>query len=170
MPLFTGVRGETVWKIVEGLSRALHRRLEAVDRVPWTPLGRLLYPEFGVHPDFPNSFGRVIPRSSPNRYPEQLAVASSVGPVGATVRRTLRGLRDLDPFRARKRCAVRRMLRGRVSPIVAARPGGPLCADRVLSRVSSLTAAPPSCCSSLGAAFALPRSWPHRDGKMWLSA
>ena len=38
----------------------------------------------------------------------------------------------------RKRCAVRRMLRGRVSPIVPTRREAPLCADKVLFSFSSL--------------------------------
>src|SRR5215213_11066177 len=47
---------ETVWKIAEGPPRVLHRRLEAADRAPSNPLGRLQNPYFGIHPDFPNSF------------------------------------------------------------------------------------------------------------------
>jgi hypothetical protein len=34
----------------------LHQRLEAADRAPSTPLGRLRNPCFGIRPDFPNSF------------------------------------------------------------------------------------------------------------------
>jgi hypothetical protein len=37
----------------------------------------------------------------------------------------------------RKGCAVRRMRVGLASPILAVRPGGPLCADRDLVRSSS---------------------------------
>jgi hypothetical protein len=41
----------------------------------------------------------------------------------------------------RKGCAVRRMRVGLAPPILVVRPGGPLCADRVPVRFSSLTAA-----------------------------
>src|SRR5215203_1108129 len=58
--LFTQVRGETVWKIAQGLSSALLRRQEAADRGFFGPLERLRNPHFGAYPDFPNSFGRVI--------------------------------------------------------------------------------------------------------------
>src|SRR5215203_6029471 len=61
---------ETVWKIAEGLSRVVHRRLETADRAPSTPIGHLRDPYFGIHPTFPNSFsgwlraqGCVIPSS-----------------------------------------------------------------------------------------------------------
>jgi hypothetical protein len=37
LPLFTGVRGETVWKIAEGLSAALQRLQEVADRGPMGP-------------------------------------------------------------------------------------------------------------------------------------
>jgi hypothetical protein len=47
---------ETVWKIAEGLSRVLHRRLEAAYRAPLSPLDRLQNPCLGMHPNFPNSF------------------------------------------------------------------------------------------------------------------
>src|SRR5215210_6815490 len=51
---------ETVWKIAEGLSRVVHRRLETADRAPSTPIGRLRDPYFGIHPAFPNSFGEAV--------------------------------------------------------------------------------------------------------------
>jgi hypothetical protein len=37
LPLCTEVRGETVWKIAEGLSAVLHRRQEVADRGPIGP-------------------------------------------------------------------------------------------------------------------------------------
>src|SRR5918993_5165841 len=74
---FQTVSGETVWKIAEGLSRVLHRRLEATDRAPLSPLECLRNPYLGMHPDFPNSFGRVILRSSQARSSRKFAIRSS---------------------------------------------------------------------------------------------
>src|SRR5215210_9462703 len=56
---------ETVWKIAEGLSRVVHRRLETADRAPSTPIGRLRDPYFGIHPAFPNSFSNKDSRKPP---------------------------------------------------------------------------------------------------------
>src|SRR5215210_8945246 len=60
---------ETVWKIAEGLSRVVHRRLETADRAPSTPIGRLRDPYFGIHPAFPNSFGETVWKSSATGQP-----------------------------------------------------------------------------------------------------
>src|SRR5215204_6034886 len=63
-PLFTGVRGETVWKIAEGVTSAILWRQEATDRDSLDSSRPLSEPRFGTHSDFPNSFGRGILRSS----------------------------------------------------------------------------------------------------------
>src|SRR5215208_4112758 len=65
-PLFTGVRGETVWKIAEGVTSAILWRQEATDRDSLDSSWPLSEPRFGTHSDFPNSFGRGILRSSSN--------------------------------------------------------------------------------------------------------
>src|SRR5215204_7715960 len=57
-PLFTGVRGETVWKIAEGVTSAILWRQEATDRDSLDSSWPLSEPRFGTHSDFPNSFGR----------------------------------------------------------------------------------------------------------------
>jgi hypothetical protein len=61
--LFTRVCGETVWKIAEGFSTALHWRQEAADRHSFDTFWPLSEPPFGTHSDFPNSFGRGFLRS-----------------------------------------------------------------------------------------------------------
>jgi hypothetical protein len=49
MPLCSGVSGETVWKIAQGLSSALLRRQEAADRgFSLAPLERLRDPISGL--------------------------------------------------------------------------------------------------------------------------
>src|SRR5215203_2904649 len=63
-PLFTGVRGETVWKIAEGVTSAILWRQEATDRDSLDSSRPLSEPRFGTHSDFPNSFGIGILRSS----------------------------------------------------------------------------------------------------------
>jgi hypothetical protein len=67
LPLFTGVRGETVWKIAEGLSTALLGRQEMPDRGLIDPSWPLSEHSFGTYPEFPNSFGREILGSSTTR-------------------------------------------------------------------------------------------------------
>ena len=64
MPLFTEVRGETVWKIAEGVSSTLLWRQEAADRDFFDPSWPLSEPRFGINSEFPNSFGRGVLRSS----------------------------------------------------------------------------------------------------------
>ena len=63
--LFTRVCGETVWKIVRWCHRhTFHRRTAAINR----PLALLVdswRSHYEGYPDFPNSFGREIPRTSP---------------------------------------------------------------------------------------------------------
>src|SRR5829696_4649700 len=63
-PLCSGVRGETVWKIA---GRPLEGALLApggANRLLFAPSWRPYIPRFGTHSEFPNSFGRVILRSS----------------------------------------------------------------------------------------------------------
>jgi hypothetical protein len=62
--LFTGVRGETVWKIAEGVSRALLRQQKSPDRDSFDPSWPLSEPPFVTHSEFSNSFGRGVLRSS----------------------------------------------------------------------------------------------------------
>src|SRR5215204_6021935 len=57
-PLFTGVCGETVWKIAEGVTSAILCRQEATDRDSLDSSWPLSEPRFGTHSDFPNSFSR----------------------------------------------------------------------------------------------------------------
>src|SRR5215212_10304986 len=49
---------ETVWKIAEGLWRALLRRQESADRDSFDPSWALSEPPFWTHSEFPNSFSR----------------------------------------------------------------------------------------------------------------
>jgi hypothetical protein len=60
LPLLIGVRGETVWKIAQGLSSVGFCRQEAADRLPfvlsWKPSGT----PCGTRSDFPNSFGEAV--------------------------------------------------------------------------------------------------------------
>jgi hypothetical protein len=58
--IVTRVRGETVWKIAEGVWRALLRRQKSADRDSFDPFWALSEPRFGTHSEFPNSFGRRI--------------------------------------------------------------------------------------------------------------
>src|SRR5215211_7454644 len=62
--LFTKVRGETVWKMAGGLSSVLLRLQEATDLGLLAPSWPPSEPRFCAYPDFPNSFGRGILRSS----------------------------------------------------------------------------------------------------------
>jgi hypothetical protein len=62
--LFTGVRGETVWKIAKGVSAVLLAAKEMADRDSFDPSWPLSELRFGTHPDFPNSFGRGVLGSS----------------------------------------------------------------------------------------------------------
>ena len=55
---------ETVWKIAEGVWRALLRRQKSADRDSFDPSWPLSEPPFWTHSEFPNSFERGIPRSS----------------------------------------------------------------------------------------------------------
>src|SRR5215211_3027284 len=57
--LFTQRRGETVWKIAEGLSSVLRRRQKAADRGSFDPYRPPSGPIFRRHPDFPNSSPRA---------------------------------------------------------------------------------------------------------------
>src|SRR5215216_7603493 len=52
MPLFTQVRGETVWKIAEGVSSTLLWRQEAADRDFFDPSWPLRSPDSGSIPNF----------------------------------------------------------------------------------------------------------------------
>jgi hypothetical protein len=58
--LFTGVRGETVWKIAKGVSAVLLAAKEMADRDSFEPSWPLSEPRFGTHPDFPNSFSTSL--------------------------------------------------------------------------------------------------------------
>src|SRR5215212_3698733 len=62
--LFTRVRGETVWKIAEGISLRLSGDKRRPNRDSFDPCWSLSEPPFGTYPEFPNSFGREILRSS----------------------------------------------------------------------------------------------------------
>jgi hypothetical protein len=68
LPLFTEIRGETVWKIAEGVSRALLRGQEWADRDSFDTSWPLSGPPFRTRSEFPNSFGRRILRSSHTKY------------------------------------------------------------------------------------------------------
>jgi hypothetical protein len=61
---FTGVRGETVWKIAEGVSPCLSGGKRRPNWDSFDPSWPLSGPRFGTYPEFPNSFGRRILRSS----------------------------------------------------------------------------------------------------------
>jgi hypothetical protein len=83
LPLFTGVRGETVWKIaVRPLEGALLAPGGA-DRLLFAPSWRPYSSRFGTHSEFPNSFGRLILRSShspgPNTYECPGRISASEG-------------------------------------------------------------------------------------------
>src|SRR5829696_2228774 len=67
--LFSGVRGETVWKIAGGLSTTLLWQHEVAERGPFDPSWRLSEPRCGTHPVFPNSLGRGILGSCQNSHP-----------------------------------------------------------------------------------------------------
>jgi hypothetical protein len=64
LPLFTQVRGDTVWKIAEGVSPLRFWRQEAADRASFVPSWQPSESRFGTQSDFPNSFGREILRVS----------------------------------------------------------------------------------------------------------
>jgi hypothetical protein len=62
--LFTQRRGETVWKIAEGTLDRVCSMAQDCEIGLLCPFCPLVEPQTGGHPDFPNSFGRGVLRSS----------------------------------------------------------------------------------------------------------
>src|SRR5918999_6293486 len=62
--LFTQLPGETVWKIADGSLDGVCSMEQECEMVLLYPHCPLMGPQTGGYPDFPNSFGRGIPRSS----------------------------------------------------------------------------------------------------------
>jgi hypothetical protein len=58
--LFTGVRGETVWKIAEGVSPRLSGDKRRPNWDSFDPSWLLSEPRFGTYPEFPNSFSTTF--------------------------------------------------------------------------------------------------------------
>jgi hypothetical protein len=56
---------ETVWKIAEGVSPRLSGGKRRPNRDSFDPSWLLSEPRFGTYPEFPNSFGEGILRTSP---------------------------------------------------------------------------------------------------------
>jgi hypothetical protein len=79
-PLFTGVRGETVWKIAEGVSPRLSGGKRRPNRDSFEPSWPLLEPRFRTYPEFPNNFGRYS-RKLNFRFTEFSDVQRNPGPI-----------------------------------------------------------------------------------------
>src|SRR5215204_5616002 len=76
--LFTGVRGETVWKIAENVSARLSGGKKRPNWDSFHPSWPLSEPRFETYPEFPNSFGSGILRTSPLRSSRKYACPGPV--------------------------------------------------------------------------------------------